>query len=761
VPWNKRLNAAVLGGMLAIGLLLSTPSLAQQTEEPAPAPAPAAEAPEPKEAAPPEPQAQPAPEEPAQRARGRLPRKPPLRAAPAERPATPEPAKPAADRPGSPSKTPARVVDAQGLIEMNFRNVDVLNFIQIMSQAMSIAMVWDEREIKGKITLVSPRKFTKEDAFRIFETVLDMQGFSIVRKPDSPVLQIIPAKDAARFPTPTRTEGTGQSEANYFVTQIIPLRFADPNQIRVALANIMSRTAALAVYAPANVLILSDTQENVQRLMNIIKELDVAPGDVEFAIVALKFASARRLAGLLKDISGPSATPAGPARRGGAQPGQPAGGIPDVRVVADERTNSLVLVGDPFGVGKMKELMALLDVPGLAEDLGIRVFTLQHADAEDLAKILREVRIRETGAGTGGPEVRTSPAPIVTPGAPGAGGGVAPGSTTVTADKSTNSLIVFGSAEYIKTIEQVVKKLDVRRPQVFVQALIMEMTLEKSLDLGVRWQASSQAGDAVLGAGNPNAAPQTLTDALGGGTGAAIGILGNEINFQGQKFVSFSAFIQATRQDQDLNVLANPQILTLNNEEAEINVSQVIPVSAKVVTNIANQTTTEFEFKDVGIILKIKPTITGDDKVRLTINQESSSVAARQTTISATQQAITTLKRKISTHVLVDDGSTMAIGGLIQDQQVETETKVPCLGDIPVLGWFFKSRNESVRKTNLIVFLRPQIIHTRESGTEVTNEAQRRYDATRGLHKDTEDTMREAFGLPAKAPPPDKDAKEQ
>jgi general secretion pathway protein D len=331
----------------------------------------------------------------------------------------------------------------------------------------------------------------------------------------------------------------------------------------------------------------------------------------------------------------------------------------------------------------------------------------------------------------------------------------------VTADKSTNSLIVFGSAEYIKTIEQVVKKLDVRRPQVFVQALIMEMTLEKSLDLGVRWQASSQAGDAVLGAGNPNAAPQTLTDALGGGTGAAIGILGNEINFQGQKFVSFSAFIQATRQDQDLNVLANPQILTLNNEEAEINVSQVIPVSAKVVTNIANQTTTEFEFKDVGIILKIKPTITGDDKVRLTINQESSSVAARQTTISATQQAITTLKRKISTHVLVDDASTMAIGGLIQDQQVETETKVPCLGDIPVLGWFFKSRNESVRKTNLIVFIRPQIIHTREGGAAATNEAQRRYDATRGLRKDTEDTLRGDFGLPAQPPPPDKDAKDK
>jgi general secretion pathway protein D len=282
----------------------------------------------------------------------------------------------------------------------------------------------------------------------------------------------------------------------------------------------------------------------------------------------------------------------------------------------------------------------------------------------------------------------------------------------------------------------------------------MEMTLDKSLNLGVRWQATSPVGDSIIGAGNPNAAPQTLANAVANGQGAAIGVVGNTISFGGQTYTSFSGFIQATRQDQDLNVLANPQLLTLNNEEAEINVSQVIPVSAKILTNVNNQTTTEFEFKDVGIILKITPTITGDDKVRLAINQESSSIATQQSSVSISQNAITTLKRKLSTKVLVDDASVMAIGGLIQDQTVVSESKVPCLGDIPFLGWLFKSRSESIRKTNLIVFIRPQIIHTREDSDANTIRATEQYEETRGLRKDTENRIRRDMGLPAAPEPP-------
>jgi general secretion pathway protein D len=291
-----------------------------------------------------------------------------------------------------------------------------------------------------------------------------------------------------------------------------------------------------------------------------------------------------------------------------------------------------------------------------------------------------------------------------------------------------------------------VKELDVRRPQVFVEALIMEMTLEKSLQLGVNWQGTALAGESAVGLGVPSAAPQTLAQTLAAGSGAVVGIVGNEIDFQGQKFASFSAFIQATRQDQDLNILANPQILTLNNEQAEINVSQVVPISSKILRDANQNTTTEFEFKDIGIILSITPQITGQDKVRLIIDQESSSVAARQAGVSD-QQAITTLKRSLKTKVLVDNNATIAIGGLIQDQQVENVTKVPCLGDIPVLGWFFKSRSEEVRKTNLIVFIRPRIITTQEELEELSSDVHEKYDESRQLRNDTEGMLREDFGI--------------
>jgi general secretion pathway protein D len=270
----------------------------------------------------------------------------------------------------------------------------------------------------------------------------------------------------------------------------------------------------------------------------------------------------------------------------------------------------------------------------------------------------------------------------------------------------------------------------------------------------VRWQATGQGSTgSVIGGGFPNAAPQGLDAALTGGTGAVLGVVGDEIEFQGQSFTSFSGFIQATRQDQDLNILANPQLLTLNNEEAEINVSQVIPVSAKVVTNSNLQTTTEFEFKDVGVILTIRPQITGNDKVRLLIKQESSSVASRQAAATSDQQAITTLKRSINTQVLVDNNNTVAIGGLIQDQIVESETKVPCLGDIPVLGWLFKSRTEELRKTNLIVFIRPRIITSQADLREISDSAENRYDRSRDIREDPENLLRGSFDLRTKQPP--------
>ncbi len=627
------------------------------------------------------------------------------------------------------------------LIEMNFKNVDVVNFLQIMSTALNVAMVWDETKIRGNITLVSPQKFSRQDALRIFETVLTMHGFTTIQHPGSPLVQVVPTTDAPRIPSPTRPDGEPGEETNFFLTQIIPLKFADANQVRAALTPLISKSAGLAVYAPGNVMVLSDTEANIKRLLNIIKIMDVPPADIEYAVIILKFASALKMAPILTTLGAalPTAQPAARARGRAATPqARKAAGAAQFKVVADDRTNTLILVGAPRQLDKFREIIATLDVPGVLQERGVKVYFLEHADATELVKILRDVDIKpETKEGK--PQQQATRAEL--------------GKVTLTADKATNALILFGPSEVIATMDAMVAQLDIRRPQVYVEVLIMEITLEKSLQLGVRWQATGEVSDGIVGAGFPDAVPGDLETALARGSGSAIGILGDEITFAGENFISFSGFIQATAQDTDVKVLANPQLLTLNNQEAEINVSQVIPVSTRTVTSSNLQTTTEFEFKDVGIILKITPQITGKDKVRLVINQESSSIAAKQVIQNIQQQAITTLKRKISTQVVVDNNTTVAIGGLIQDQIVLTETKIPCLGDIPLLGWLFKSTSEDVRKTNLIVFIRPRIINSRGELEETTERVRERYDSVRQPEADAENMLRESFGLPERPAP--------
>ncbi|HKI97544.1 MAG TPA: type II secretion system secretin GspD [bacterium] len=637
---------------------------------------------------------------------------------------------------GSPALAQKRSSSDKANIEMNFKNVDIVNFLTIMSQALDIPLVWDETKVRGAITLVSPTKFNRKDALNIFETVLNMHGYTTIRSPDSPIVQVVPAQDAPRLPSPTRGAAGGKDH-DYFITQIIPLKYADANQVRAAITPLISKSAGLAIYAPGNVLVLSDTEPNVRRIQEIIKEMDVPPGDVDFAVIPLKYASANKMVPLLTTLSAAlPGEPGIPAPRGRRAVAPQAGGT-ELKAVADDRTNTLILVGDPLVLEKFRNIISTLDVPGAVEERGVKVFHLQYADATDLVKILKDVNLRESTQPGQPPQAQAAAASQLS-------------RLTITADKATNTLIVFGPSELIATMGDMVKALDVRRPQVYVEVLIMEMTFGKSLDLGVRWQATGTVKNGAVGIGTPDATPNTLENALAAGQGSAVGIVGNEITFAGQKFTSFSGFIKATQQDQDLNVLANPQLLTLNNQEAEINVSQVVPVSTRTVTNQTLQTTTEYEFKDVGIILKITPQITGNDKVRLAIDQESSSIAAQQDVQNVSQQAITTLKRKLNTQVVVDNNTTMAIGGLIQDQTVESATKVPCLGDIPVLGWLFRSTNDTVRKTNLIIFIRPHIILTPEDLEAQTVRAQQRYDTVRAPKVDAESLLRKDFELPQK-----------
>ncbi|HEX9843195.1 MAG TPA: secretin N-terminal domain-containing protein, partial [bacterium] len=260
---------------------------------------------------------------------------------------------------------------------MNFKNVEIVNFLTIMSQALELPLLWDETKVRGTITLVSPKKFSREDALRIFETVLDMHGFTTIRREDSPLVQVVPSADAPRLPSPTRGKEPGAADASFFVTQIIPLKYADANQVRAALTPLISKSAGLAIYAPGNVLVLSDTEANVRRMQEIIKEMDVPPGDVDFAVIALKHASASKMAPLLTTLSAALPTEgAAPPQRGRRAAAQPGGGGTDIKIVADERTNTLILVGDPLVIEKFREIIGTLDVPGAVQERGVKVFHL-------------------------------------------------------------------------------------------------------------------------------------------------------------------------------------------------------------------------------------------------------------------------------------------------------------------------------------------------------------------------------------------------
>lgn len=622
-------------------------------------------------------------------------------------------------------------------IEMNFQQVKMANFLQMMAQALNMALVWDERKVNGSITLVSPRTFDRVDAQRIFETVLQLHGFSIVRHPKTPLLQVVPSAEASKVPSSVlRKQHSGgapeeqdDDSAPLYRTHIVALKYANVLQVQSTVAPLLTSRTGLAVYPPGNMLLIADSETSIQRILNILAVLDVPSTDAEVRVLPMRYANAEKMAPLLTQLALVLSQKSLP---GGAKAAAVQGLL---RIVAEPRTNALLIAGPLETVERLATILRSLDVPSSGQAKGFKVYLLKHGDAEEIAKLIREGDVGSL-AQKDAPQQSTGGRAL---------------QVKVTADKATNSLLAFGASQLLETMDRVVEALDRPRPQVFVEALIMEISLEKSLDLGVRWRLAGVGTrantQAVSGIGFPDSVPRNLEKTLSGAGTPVVGIIGDEIKFGGQTYTSFSAFVRATQQDQDLNVLANPQILTLNNEEAEINVSSVVPVSSKTVTNNQLQTTTEYQFKDIGIILKITPQITSGNRVRLTIHQESSSIATKSATSSSQQNAITTLKRTIDTQVVVANNTTMAIGGLIQDQTTESETRVPCLGDLWGIGWLFRSSHDEVRKTNLIVFIRPRIIISPEEQAAATRSAEERYEAVRKVQSPVENVLRERFEL--------------
>ena len=488
-----------------------------------------------------------------------------------------------------------------------------------------------------------------------------------------------------------------------------------------------------------NALIIIADRLATDRVLQLIAKLDTVQGtsgETQLKLVALENTSAKRMAVLLSKIFSDSVV-------AGKGEGKTAKASP-VKIIEEERLNSLIIIAGRLEIEQILSLIKKLDVFQESGKIksNFKLYHLKHAVAKDMAVILKEVTGRITEVARKDekpkPEAQNQSKTV------NSGGQT---DISISADEATNSLLIFAPSDAFTTLDKIIIELDVPRMQVYVEALVMEVTLSKSLDLGINWKASGlTSGGRVLTGGFPGGGGFTGDSARITADSSTIGVLnGNTISIGGKEFFSFGAFVKAVQNNNDVNVLANPQLMIINNpQEGEIpniNVVSVVPVSPKTVTSASNITTKEYQYKEVGIKLEIKPQISGENSIRLDIAQESSDV------VNPGAEAITIFKRTIKTSVIAEDGEIIVLGGLIKEKVARNQNKIPGFGDLPLIGWLFRSKLDQFEKINLLIFIRPTIIRTKKDLEKVNQRASSRYKKAKELNK-VSDQVLEDMGIP-------------
>ncbi|MBC8259315.1 MAG: hypothetical protein H8E38_09885 [SAR324 cluster bacterium] len=492
-----------------------------------------------------------------------------------------------------------------------------------------------------------------------------------------------------------------------------------------------------------NALIIIADRLATDRVLKLIAKLDTvqgSSGETQLKLVALENTSAKRMSILLTKIFSDRVV-------AGKGEGKTAKASP-VKIIEEERLNSLIIIAGRLEIVQILSLIKKLDVYQESGKIksNFKLYQLQHAVAKDMALLLKEVTGRITEVARKDEKTKPeSKEQVKTTSS-------SQTDISISADEATNSLLIFAPTDAFTTLDQIIVELDVPRMQVYVEALVMEVSLSKSLDLGINWKAAgATSNNRVITGGFPGGGAFT-GDATTGGTAAiaadssTIGVLnGNTISIGGKEFFSFGAFVKAVQNNNDVNVLANPQLMIINNpqegEVPNINVVSVVPVSPKTVTSANNITTKEYQFKEVGIKLEIKPQISGKNSIRLDIAQESSDV------VNPGAEAITIFKRTIKTSVIAEDGEIIVLGGLIKEKVARNQNKIPGFGDLPLIGWFFRSKLDQFEKINLLIFIRPSIIRTQKDLEKVNRRAASRYKKAKELNKVSNQVL-EDMGLP-------------
>ena len=587
---------------------------------------------------------------------------------------------------------------------LNLKGADIGVLIQTVSEITGKSFIVDPR-VDGKVTVISSKPMDREELYETFQSVLRVHGFAAVPAGGS-MVKILPDAMAVQDGGTAAIPSTGRDE---LVTRLIPVKHVPAQQLVELLRPLMPQQGHFQAHGGSNSLLITDRAGNVDRIGALIARIDTA-SDAEVEIIPLQHASAAEVARTLSSFD-----PAG----GGAA--AQLNGNP-FKLIADDRTNSVLLSGDKSQRLRYRTLIAHLDTP-LSRGENTQVIYLRYAKAQDMLPILEGVA--DTLTGTAAKSEGAKPA-------------------TIQVHEETNSLILTASPAVYRELSAVVRQLDVRRAQVLVEAIIAEVSDDLADELGVQWQSTNYSGGAnesgviggtnFPGAGGGNSIVGALTNPLGavGGGGLNLGYLGGRVTLplgpNGEDVTVFQvgALVRALRGDGRANILSNPSVVTLDHQEAEFKVVQEVPFLTGQYTNTstnggANQPTNPFQTvdrRDVGLILTVTPHVNGGDAVRLELKQEVSSLAPN---VNGAVDLITN-KRELTTSVMVADGGLLVLGGLKQEETTDNTQGVPGLSRIPLLGNLFKSRSSTKAKRNLMVFLRPTILRDAAAEQAISSE---------------------------------------
>ena len=587
---------------------------------------------------------------------------------------------------------------------VNLKDTDIQEFIKFVADVTGTTMVVDPN-VKGKVMVISSKPVSQAELYDLFLSILDVQGYTAVRS--GQVIRIVPSKDARSSPVPIMEDQAAVGNDEY-VTQVIRLDNISAAKLIPVLRPLVPQQAHMAAYAPSNAIIISDIRSNIGRIVDIIERMDRSAVQTT-EIIRLKYGVAEDVVSMLNTLEK-------------SRQGEGAEADKEAVLVADKRTNSVVVTADELSVDRIRKLVAYLDTP-LEQSGNVRVIYLEYADATEIAEVLTRVMQNISRLEEGGSNKRAGS-----------------GESTIEADEGTNSLIITADTDEMAALEAVIARLDIRRAQVLIEAIIVEVTVLEGQELGLQWLFANDSG--VYGSNiTTNEARRNSLSQLGGalvpddgseniGTrevAASLATIPGTTLGWGvvDESLTMTVILNALESQGNTNILSTPSLLTLDNEEAFITVGQQVPFVTGSYTNtgVGNGASNPFqtiERQSVGVTLKVTPQINEGDAVVMDITQEVSSLGP-----ALIASDIITNERKIETMVLANDGNIVVLGGLVEDKVTDSSEGVPVLSSIPLLGRLFRSDAVEVTKQNLLVFIRPTIIRDDEDLAGATAEKYR------------------------------------